>query len=241
MAALLCLAAPLEAQQTRPETGAATLVGFVVDRLTTDGLISALVEIPALQRRAATDDRGRFIMTGLPLGTHRIVVRHLGYADYGQDVRLESDSTLVTIVLGAAPILLEGIGVEAYRFGETLERRRLEAGVSSRAIGRTVLQNAASADAVQVLRHAGVDARGCRVAVRGDWIVPIVFIDDAPALNGLADLETYFADELYRIEVFAAGREIRVYTSSYVDHMGRRNRTPPVLNVGQAPLGRGSC
>jgi len=56
------------------------LIGRVHDALTEDPVVAATVSVPDRLRVAETDRRGRFVLSGVPVGTQVLEVRHLGYA-----------------------------------------------------------------------------------------------------------------------------------------------------------------
>jgi hypothetical protein len=53
-----------------------------------------------------------------------------------------------------------------------------------------------------------------------------VYIDEALLVGGLLQLETYRPHELYLVEVYSSGSEIRAYTHHFVERMAR---TPQAL------------
>lgn len=64
--------------------------GTVVDWLSGDPLPRAQLEIPGLQVSLVTDDGGRFEFPPLPQGTHRLIVRKLGYRTADGDLAVEN-------------------------------------------------------------------------------------------------------------------------------------------------------
>jgi hypothetical protein len=56
---------------------------------------SAEVSVPGLRRAALTDSLGRFRLTGLPPGMHRLVVRAAGYAADTVEVDIDEDESVV--------------------------------------------------------------------------------------------------------------------------------------------------
>lgn len=56
------------------------LIGRVHDAITEDPVVAATVSVPDRLRVAETDRRGRFVLSGVPVGTQVLEVRHLGYA-----------------------------------------------------------------------------------------------------------------------------------------------------------------
>jgi hypothetical protein len=56
-----------------------TLVGVVVSKETGVPLPYSVVNLPAAGRERFTNDRGEFVLSGVPAGAARLVVRHIGY------------------------------------------------------------------------------------------------------------------------------------------------------------------
>ncbi|MBM3854323.1 MAG: hypothetical protein FJ399_14390, partial [Verrucomicrobia bacterium] len=79
---LACPAATARAADGAPPApaahGTATLTGSVSNTVTGNLLEGASVEAPRLGLATLTDNTGRFVLSGLPAGTHEIVVSYLG-------------------------------------------------------------------------------------------------------------------------------------------------------------------
>ncbi|MBL9209375.1 MAG: TonB-dependent receptor [Opitutaceae bacterium] len=74
-------------------TAAGVVTGIVTNKTTGNGLIGARVEIPTLNRAALVDDTGRFILNGIPAGSHEVVVTYSG---------LDTQRTTVSVTAGQA-------------------------------------------------------------------------------------------------------------------------------------------
>src|SRR6185436_19953819 len=57
-----------------------TVAGRVWDAETAQPVPGAVVTLPELNRTAAADDSGRYVLRGIPAGPHRITIRFMGYA-----------------------------------------------------------------------------------------------------------------------------------------------------------------
>ncbi len=57
---------------------------------------------------------------------------------------------------------------------------------------------------------------------RGRVISPRVFVDEIPAFGGLDELESYPTAQIYALEVFSQGSEVRAYTYNFMQRMARR-------------------
>ena len=135
------------------------------------------------------------------------------------------------------PVLVDGITVVADRL-ETIERRirsrRNAAPVAVRAFDQERLLASAARDMEDFLSlQGGLQATSCGrrafarrcVWRRGRPVVPRVYIDEAPAIGGLDQLATYRPHELYMVEVFSSGLQIRAYTHHFIESMVRRPRS----------------
>ena len=75
------------------------------------------------------------------------------------------------------------------------------------------------------LHLVGCAARGgtgACVMRRGRATEPRVYIDEAPIIGGIDVLATFLPCELYLVEVYSAGLEIRAYTHWYMERMAGR-------------------
>lgn len=213
--------------QEKAESPTSAIFGYVVDQSTSERITGATVEFPELGRQVITNSNGAFAVVGVPRGRVAVRVRHLGFADYDEELDIPSEAVTVTIALGARPVILEGITAQAYSFGERLRSRRRRAAVSVRAIERDRLSMSGATDALRalldgtVLRRASCrgtyDAFDICVWARGRSVRPTVYIDERPAFAGLSELEMYRPDELYAIEVYQGGRHVRAYTTWWVE------------------------
>ncbi len=104
LAALLA-AAPLAAQE-------GVVVGRVTAAVDSAAVADAEVLVPALARSVRTDSVGAFRLPALPAGTHRLVVRRLGFLPSGVDVTLAAgDSARRDVALRALPQRLPNVAV----------------------------------------------------------------------------------------------------------------------------------
>ncbi len=100
---LVVAGAALSASQRRLLPPGAAFIGQVVDADTGVGLRRAIVEISGagLQRRVVSDDRGRFLFTGLPAGAYHITASRTGYLTGAHGQRRPSGAaTIVTVNTG---------------------------------------------------------------------------------------------------------------------------------------------
>lgn len=220
------------------DTARADVSGHVVDRASRAGLAHATIEIGDGAARVTSDSTGRFVLVGLTTGTHSVSVRRIGFDEFRTEWRLQPGLNTLTIALGSRPVVLEGVTVVGYRYSEDLRQRRMGTGVSSQAVERDRLQLSSARDGREAaLMLGGLFRVGCPPAldvddcilVRGRAIAPEVIIDERPAVGGLTELEVFSPGDLYLIEVYSGGRQIRAYTTSFIESEGQRARRPPPL------------
>ena len=72
-----------------------------------------------------------------------------------------------------------------------------------------------------ISRLTGAMSTNCIIR-RGRTISPKVYIDEVPAIGGLDVLESYPTAQIYALEVFSQGAEIRAYTYNFMQRMAER-------------------
>jgi hypothetical protein len=96
-----------------------SIAGTLRDATTNDPLSGAQLVVVDLNRTAVTDADGRYRLDRLPAGTHRLLVRRIGYAPRTLDALVPADGAIeIMIVLRAEPIVLGAID-GAYRATES--------------------------------------------------------------------------------------------------------------------------
>jgi len=91
-------------------TATASIGGTLRDAASGEPLAGALISIVDLRRSTVTDLDGRYKLENLPPGSHRILVRRIGYAPRTLEALLPPDGTLeITIALRAEPIELGAV------------------------------------------------------------------------------------------------------------------------------------
>lgn len=170
LAALLAAAGSAEA--TAQETG--RIMGRVVNAQTGEPLAAVQVSIPSLSRGTLSDSEGRYVLLGIPAGTHDLVAESLGYGRKtitGVETPAGRAVTL-DVALDPAAVEVEGVTVSATRErGSTtslLSDRRRAADVSD-AIGAEQIARAPDGDVAAALKRVpGVTVvDGKYVYVRG--------------------------------------------------------------------------
>ncbi|MCH8961699.1 MAG: TonB-dependent receptor plug domain-containing protein, partial [Bacteroidetes bacterium] len=187
---LLVLGLPLQAMAQ------GTLSGTVRDANTLEPLIGAQIVIPALTMGSVTDFDGVYTVVGVPVGTHVVQIRYIGYRTMSETVAVASGQTVTLDVdLSETAINLDEIVVTGA--GGPVEKRKL--GNSIVTIGAAVLENAPIQTFSDILQgrepgvvglpSGGQTGEGTRIRIRGSASLsqsnePIVYIDGVRANNG---------------------------------------------------------
>lgn len=204
-----------------------SLSGVVLDASSGAGVPWASLWFRRVDRRAAADAKGSFRVGRIPAGSHLLLIERWGYVSQYVQVAVGLPPEPVVIRLDPDPVLLEGITVITSRF--TTRRNAFPFAV--RAYGEDRLNRSASRDVFDFLRNeAAVMFTSCPprqlasycLVRRGQVIQPKVFIDEMPIFCGLDVLITYQPQDLYLIEVYGGGAQIRAYTHGYVERVARR-------------------
>ncbi len=112
------VAMPLFAQEN---TG--TISGEVRDAITKQPLPGANVVVLGIQRGAATDEKGYFVIKNVPLGTYQLTISYIGYQPTAQeDISvIQSRNTTAHIELTPTQIEMEGATVTGSYFRKPAE------------------------------------------------------------------------------------------------------------------------
>jgi hypothetical protein len=112
LGALLLCVEPNDARAQSATTG--TISGAVVDDSTGAALPRVTVLVVEPTRGTLTDDRGRFVITGVPAGSRVLRARALSYRQRDVPVAVRAgDTTEVTIRLASAPVTLGAVRARA--------------------------------------------------------------------------------------------------------------------------------
>ena len=113
---LAILASATGAQVATRSDSTGSIVGVVVARETGASLPYGVVALPALGRERFTTERGEFVLSGVPAGSVRLVVRHIGYSPAIITVRVQAGRpdtvrvTLAKIAVELNRVVVEGLG-----------------------------------------------------------------------------------------------------------------------------------
>jgi hypothetical protein len=230
LVALVALAAarPALAQQPAPAVGP-PVVGTVMDSGTGRPLAYAMIQVEGRPLPTLTDSTGVFRVGGLPPGVYNLTASQLGYARLTLPVVVGEGMEPIEFKLFPDPIALEGIQV----MGDRFRGRRNSLAVSAQAYNQDRLQRSPALNMMDFLEtDAKLSAAICpgRTAVRGCFnrrgqvVVPQVFLDEAPLMGGLSQLEGYPVNAFYLVEVIANGLMIRAYTQGFMEQMSKNPR-----------------
>ena len=90
-------------------TAQATFSGLITDKTTREPLSGVTVYFPTLRKGSTTDTLGRFEVTGLPTGSHKVQLRYLGYKSLVRTVQLPDGATTDFVLEPEAGLLQEVI------------------------------------------------------------------------------------------------------------------------------------
>ena len=85
-------------------------------------------------------------------------------------------------------------------------------------------------DANRLSQVAGTMSTRCIIR-RGQFVSPKVYIDEIPASGGLEELEAYSTAQIYLLEIYSSGTEIRAYTYGFMQRMASRPMALVPLNL----------
>lgn len=192
----------------------APVVGTVRDVAGTP-VSSVDVRVEGTAYAALTDTRGTFSLRGVSPGSHRLIVRRLGFRPSAVDVQVENGQTAeIEIQIDPTPLQLTPITVAARP--EAFESRL--SGFNERAKTKTGyfitsdrLERLTSHRFTDILREVpglkiGSVGRGASqaktVRLRGANCPPFVFIDGFPAAAGEFDLDDIEPSTIEGVEIY---------------------------------------
>jgi hypothetical protein len=205
-----------------------TVRGKVIDRVSRKPIEAAEVLFTG-NRQTSTNAAGNFRLRRVPTGAQiGVMVRALEYLPAEVSFPPERDTTL-TFELAVDPLGRQLLAEQV---------KRLE--IRSRSVAQ---YRRDQWDRAELQRYRGTvtDLMKTRFGRAG---VSCLFIDDLPVAvpagrisTGAANqiVETYFADELQRVEIFNKGTMVRLYTRRYLARMGGKELRPITLII--TPLG----
>lgn len=114
----------------RAQTG--VISGTVVNKENQSTLTGANILLNGPGIRKVTDDKGKFIIEGLPSGNYTLSVSYVGYKSTELEVELKKDTpTFLYIELSPASLLLGEITVSSYRYEKYLKEIPIPIGLQT--------------------------------------------------------------------------------------------------------------
>lgn len=231
-AALLAAAAPpARAQQSEPRI---LVTGTVMDSVSGYPLYGVAVATTTTHDHTATDSTGAFTLS-VPAGTVMLTFTGRGFQPVAQLL-----ASTGNVELGRVSLLPEAFALAPIEVSVSqLEQRIRQFTGSVRVFPERMLAHAGDSDLFQYLRHR-VPLRPvpCNATdngpmtecflVRGRPERPQLFINEV-RISTLALTEIYRPEDVARVEVFAGGKMIRIYTRGYLEMMSRTSTRPDAL------------
>lgn len=209
--------------------------GTVVDLDSKAPVPNAMVQFAGSDRLTMTDSLGHFTLQSPPAWEYRLAVMVLGYQPTEFVIPEEDMKRPLVIAIRPDPILLEGLEILVDRF----TRRRRSFPGSVQMIDQAVLSRSTGGTAYDALRSRLTSLHACP---DGGWDVCVirrgrrqratVCIDEVPAFRSLADLDAYLPEDLYLVEIYDRGREVRIYTNWFVEKAMTERRSLRPLFYG---------
>lgn len=229
--ALALLPAGLSAQ------GTGTIAGRVLDQATQAPVQGAQVQIVGTQRGAMTDAEGRYSISGVPVGTHEVRARRVGYGLSTQRVTVSDGSTTnADFAVAISATRLEEVVVNAVT-GQA--ERRIESGTNTGFISVADLNKGPITKMADVLqgRVPGVTLQSAvgttggsqRIRIRGSNSLslsnePLLYVDGVLVSNGkgginlggqdYSRLNDINAEEIENIEILKGPAASAIYGSA---------------------------
>ncbi|CAN5648019.1 TonB-dependent receptor [soil metagenome] len=189
---VLLLLAVLPLGAAAQETG--SISGQVVDQATQQPLQGAQVTVAGTSIGTLTDQRGRFLIPGVPRGPRTVRVSLLGYRQETTEVNVGATPVNITVALTVDALRLDEVVVIGYG---TERRRNVAGAVASlrpEAIEAVPITSVNAAlqgrlAGVQVAQNSGVPGAAISVRVRGSSSIsagnePLYVIDGVPLNQG---------------------------------------------------------
>ncbi len=219
--------------------------GVVRDALTEAPLPGARLRFEGIRGGVLAGDYGSFRFAEVPGESVLLLVEQYGYESLWLSFDASALEGPLLVELTPRPVMLDGLEVVSERLAtakEQLDLRQKAVAVQSRAFDQQRLFRSASPNmGLFFLQEGQLQSVPCGrrsfasfcVWRRGRVIEPVVYIDEAPMIGGFEMLATYRPWELYRVEVYSQGQEIRAYTHNFMERMARRTEHLVPIGVGR--------
>ncbi len=220
--ALVLLAAP-----TLPAAAQGVLTGRITTDSTNQPVAEAEVLIAALEMKTVSDAGGRYRLAGIPLGTHVLEIRRIGFTPTRLTIELEDDEPVqLDIALVQAAFELPTLTTEAARIRSArlaeLEHRQRTGG--ARHITAEDLAARKGNSVADILRTRGVNiaydpykflalpmGRGNPNIIRGtNSCIMHVLVDGAEIPTDFLNLNSHSVEQYAAIEIYQRAAEVPI-------------------------------
>lgn len=205
------------------------LRGTVLNSGTREPLGGAQVLAPLSEISAVTDSLGEFRIPFVQDSHYELVAAAMGYQPARFTVGSDAEQGSIAIALAPDPEAMASLavlhdGLEERRRRHRTRRLRVidnvELGRSDASTAYSLVRDLAVAQPCEALQEL------CRLGRRVRLCV-----DDMSPIGGARELEAYLPSDLWLIEVYREGREVRVYSRWFIDQIirtrhGEVRRTP---------------
>ena len=176
-------------------------------------LLGAEVALAGFQRKGYTDEKGAFRFGGVPLGTHVLSARRLGFAPSQVSVEV-SDASSASVAIRMKPLVatLAPVVVRPTRVNYAGRLKgyyeRLEKKSSGVFITREQIDRENPRMLGQLLQHVpGITATTRRggvtnIRMRGRTCWPLVWVDGTAMPSGDVDIDTFSPSTIHGIEIY---------------------------------------
>jgi TonB-dependent starch-binding outer membrane protein SusC len=172
-----------------------TVSGRVTDADNGQSIVAAQLSIDGTTLGRATGEDGRYVIAGVPVGTHTLVVRRIGYVRQTRSIVVSNGGTVTAdFALLKSSVSLAGVVVTA-----TGEERKKEVGNAITTVGSDDFVRGAVANTQQILQgrstgvtvlgNSGQPGAGGNIRLRGVNSItqgnrPIIYVDGVRIFNG---------------------------------------------------------
>jgi len=166
-----CLATLLWTSQLAAQGG--VISGQVTDSLTARPIVGAVVEIEGTRRGTTTGADGRYVLADVPVGTHRVTARFIGYGPVTRQVTVSTQApAILNFVLDRQAAVMDEIVVTGYGAQRRVEITGSIATVNADEANVGVVTNVdellqGRVAGVNISENSGEPGAGVQIRVRG--------------------------------------------------------------------------
>jgi len=165
------------------------ITGSVVDAATKRSLRGVTLVVDGTKLTATTGDDGTFKIVGVPAGSHRVIVRRLGYQAYTTTITVADDATAtITVALSTTATRLTEVVTTAIgnqrrlEVGNVISHLNVDSIAPTAAVSSLTDLLSARAPNVQIVASSGLVGSGPSIRIRGQSSLllandPILIVD----------------------------------------------------------------